>query len=243
MLKIALCDDAQIYIDTAKKMLVEWSEIRNIQVSIGCFNNGDSLLKALTKDSYDIIFLDIIMPMLTGLDVANEIRKSDSSIKIVFVSSSSDFGVKSYEVHASNYLLKPLEKEKLFAALDTVASEVLEEPEKLVFKSTGTIHRIPLRDIEYIEAQDKYVSVYVARKGAIKVLEPMYQIEQRIPLNADFFKCHRSYLINLHHVNSFDNKEIKTLTGNTVPISRKHTKEFQEMFFSMPLISNKDGDK
>ena len=240
MLKIALCDDAQIYIDTAKKMLEEWSEIRNIQVSIGCFNNGDSLLKALTKDSYDIIFLDIIMPMLTGLDVANEIRKSDSSIKIVFVSSSSDFGVKSYEVHASNYLLKPLEKEKLFAALDTVASEVLEEPEMLVFKSTGTIHRIPLRDIEYIEAQDKYVSVYVARKGAIKVLEPMYQIEQRIPLNADFFKCHRSYIVNIFRIDRYMPKEITMRSGYRIPISRTAHKDFEAAYFE--LTFGKVGD-
>ena len=70
------------------------------------------------------------------------------------------------------------------------------------------------------------------KKGPIKVLEPMYQLEQRRPSDSDFIKCHRSYLVNFRHVDSINAKEIKLHSGSVVPISRNHAKEFQETFFA-----------
>lgn len=232
MLKIAVCDDAQFHVEYTQSLIKKWEESKNYPVHVTPFESGDSLLEALSKESFDIILLDIMMPLISGIDVAAEIRKYNSTVKIIFVSSSSEFGVTSYSVKASNYLLKPLNKEQLFAALNEVVEEIMEEPDALICKSNGMVHRIPLADIEYIEAQDKYVMIYLVHKGAVKVLEPMYQLEKRLPVGRDFFKCHRSYMINLHYVNSFNNKEITTLFGNAVPISRKHAKEFQETFFA-----------
>ena len=114
--------------------------------------------------------MDIIMPMLSGIDTATEIRRNNSTAKIIFLSSSSEFGVQSYTVQASNYLLKPLDKELFYKALDRLATELLEEPKTLICKSNGMIRKIPIKDIEYIEAQDKYSLIVINQKQPLKVL-------------------------------------------------------------------------
>ena len=232
MLKIAICDDTAEHLEYTKKLLLEWSALKNISTTIHCFDNGDSLLASSLKTSYDIIFLDIIMPMLSGLDTATEIRRNNSSVKIIFLSSSSEYGVQSYTVQASNYLLKPLDKELFYKAIDQLTTELFEEPKTLICKSNGMIHKIPINEIEYVEAQNKYALIAIHLKDSIKVLEPLYQLEEQLLQEEGFFKCHRSYIINMRFVNSFNAKEIKMLSEAVIPISRIHAKDFQDIYFS-----------
>lgn len=232
MIKIALCDDVTEHVASTQQLLTEWSEQKDFSVTVDCYDNGDSLIASLARNHYDIILLDIIMPMLSGIDTAAEIRKTNSSVKIIFLSSSGDFGIQSYTVKASNYLLKPIEPELLFRALDELSQELSNEPETLICKSNRVIQKIPLRSIEYIESQDKYVSISISGKEPVKVLEPLYQLENRLLLSEGFYKCHRSYIVNMRYVNSFNSNEIKMFSGASVPISRKHAKTFQDTYFS-----------
>lgn len=232
MLKIAICDDIAEHLEYTKHLLDEWSSYKNFSITVDCFDNGDALLTASSKASYDIMLLDIIMPMLSGIDTATEIRRNNSTAKIIFLSSSSEFGVQSYTVQASNYLLKPLDKELFYKALDRLATELLEEPKTLICKSNGMIRKIPIKDIEYIEAQDKYSLIVINQKQPLKVLEPLYQFEDRLLQEDGFFKCHRSYIINMRYVNSFNAKEIKMLSQSIIPLSRMHAKDFQDIYFS-----------
>ena len=232
LLKLAICDDLAEPVEYTKQLSTEWSLLKEYPISIDCFDNGDSLLVSLSKTSYDIIFLDIIMPMLSGMDTATEIRRNNTSVKLVFLSSSSEYGVESYTVQASNYLLKPLQKETFFEALNRLTTEIFEEPKTLLCKSSGMVHKIPIQDIEYVEAQDKYAMIALHQKQSIKVLEPLYKLEERLLQEDGFFKCHRSYIINMRYVNSFNTKEIKMLSQSIIPISRMRAKEFQDIYFS-----------
>ena len=232
MIKIALCDDIVEHRTHISNLLTQWNESKPFSILIDCYDNGDSLLDSLSKKSYDIILLDIVMPMLSGMDTASEIRKTNNSVKIIFLSSSSDFGVQSYTVKATNYLLKPIDSELFFNVLDEVSEELFKEPKTLICKSNRIIQKIPLYDIEYIESQNKYTSIVLHQKESIKVLEPLYQLEKRLLSSDGFFKCHRSYIINMHYVNSFNSNEIKMFSDTIIPISRKHTKDFQDAYFS-----------
>ena len=100
MLKIGICDDSKIFLICAEKLIRKWSDERRIPVKIYTFNNGDKLVAANTEERLDIIFLDIIMPLLNGMDAARELRQRDKSVKIIFLTSSPEFALESYEVKA-----------------------------------------------------------------------------------------------------------------------------------------------
>ena len=112
MLRLAICDDMPEFLLSTKMQLEQWKD-KPEELIIELFNNGDSLIEAHIANPYDIIFLDVLMPLLNGIETASEIRKHDSSVKIVFLTSTSAFAVDSYTVHADNYLLKPVAQDKL----------------------------------------------------------------------------------------------------------------------------------
>ena len=121
MLKIAVCDDSPLFLELAIKFINKWSEERQFPVSISSYNNGDDLLAANAEERMDIIFLDIIMPLLNGMDTARELRQTDKAVKIIFLTSSPEFALESYEVKAQGYVLKPIVYEQLKDTLDECA--------------------------------------------------------------------------------------------------------------------------
>lgn len=171
MLRIAICDDMSEFLLSTKIQLEQWKD-KPEELIIELFNNGDSLIEAHIANPYDIIFLDVLMPLLNGIETASEIRKHDRSVKIVFLTSTSAFAVDSYTVHADNYLLKPV-------------------------------------------AQDKLL------------------------LEDGFFKCHRSYIVNIYRIVTYMQKEIRMQSGFRIPVSRSCHAEFESAYFD--LLFRKNG--
>ena len=117
-MKIAVCDDDNLFVQQTGQAVQEWAQERELSASVFSFDNGDSLLNAYAAEKFDILLLDIMMPLFTGMELAHAIREIDAAAKIIFLTSSPEFAVESYEVKASGYLLKPLQKEKLHSVLD-----------------------------------------------------------------------------------------------------------------------------
>jgi len=115
MIRIAVCDDEPFFQDNILELIK--NSPKSIEYSTDCFDNGDSLIKAHTKTPYDIIFLDIVMPLFNGLEAAKEIREQDKNVKIVFLTTSTDYAVESYTVKATNYLLNRWMKTSFIGAL------------------------------------------------------------------------------------------------------------------------------
>lgn len=231
MLKIAVCDDTQAFLTETQQMIWQWPKGAN-RVSLSLFSDADALIEAHKTDAFDIIFLDVVMPLLNGIDAAAEIRKQDRSVKIVFLSVSPEFAVDSYTVKADNYLLKPVSKQKLFACLDEIQEELLETARAITVKSTAAVHRIRLQDIEYLESQGKLVLFYLHDGRTLHGNEPLYAYEKSLLPEDGFFKCHRSYLVNLNKIRTYTHKEITMNSGARIPISRNCQKEFETAYFT-----------
>ena len=107
MVRIACCDDDKNHLNTIKNMIDSWNQCP-VLLHTDIFDEGDALIQAHAKQPYDIIILDIVMPLLNGVDTAREIRTKDKSVKIIFLTSSKEFAFESYRVKASDYLLKPV---------------------------------------------------------------------------------------------------------------------------------------
>ena len=123
MLKIAVCDDTHSFLIDTQEMIRQWPN-RPAGMSVSLFCDADALIEAHKAEPFDIILLDVVMPLLNGIEAASEIRRQDRSVKIVFLSVSPEFAVDSYTVKADNYLLKPANRQQLFACLDELYAEL-----------------------------------------------------------------------------------------------------------------------
>ena len=108
MLRIGVCDDDKEFLQRLVQMIHIWSDHSGIPTELYPFDNGDELISKNAAFRMDIILLDIVMPLLNGMDTARELRAQDTAVKIIFLTSSPEFALESYEVRAQDYLLKPI---------------------------------------------------------------------------------------------------------------------------------------
>ena len=239
MINIAVCDDTQQFREEAVALLEQWSKEKDILIKIDQFDNGDSLIHSLTHKPYDLIFLDIIMPMFSGIDTCAEIRKENRQTRIIFLSVSPEFGVDAFRVKANGYLLKPLDPKIFFAQMDEFLSEWEETSGFLVAKSMSIMRKVPLHTITHLEAQNKHVLIYTSDGNTLTVTTPLHQLMPQ--LNAPCFcQCHRSYIVNMNYIRTFSKAELSTSSGQIIPISRNYSKDLQSAYFA--FLFGKAGD-
>ena len=232
MIRIAVCDDSPEFLQQAVNMVERWSEESGVPAEIYRFDNGDTLLAKNAVTHMDIIFLDIIMPLQSGIDTAKELRQSDKAVKIIFLTSSPEFALDSYEVKAQGYLLKPVTYEKVKETLTECSHTFEEEPKNIVLKTAFGYQKLYFHDMEYAEAQNKRVVFYLRTGKTVESAESLHSLEDRLCLNDGFFKCHRSYLVYLPNVDHFSMTEIITKSGRSIPIARGYGKAFKEAYFA-----------
>ena len=232
MIRLTICDDEAHCLESIRQMIEQWSASYALTVQISCFDNGDALLENIHSANLDVILLDIMMPLLNGMDTAHEIREFNKSVKIIFLTSSPEFALESYSVKASGYILKPIRYDKLSEALNDCTLALQEEPKNLMLKSSHGYNKIYLRDVEYIEAQNKRVAFFLNSGQSLFITEPLYSFENKLLMQDGFFKCHRSYIVSLPYVKAFTMGEITMKSGSQIPISRGFGKSFQDAYFS-----------
>ena len=239
MLRIAVCDDTQSFLFETQELARQWPN-RPAGMSVALYCDADELIEAHKENPFDIILLDVVMPLLNGIQAAAEIRRKDKNVKIVFLSVTPEYAVDSYTVKADNYLLKPVDKQKLFACLDELQADLEAVSKAITVKSPAAVHRIKLQEIEYLESQGKLVLFSLSGGRSLYGMDPLYAYEKDLTLSDGFFKCHRSYLVNLHKIRTFTHKEITMNSGSPIPISRSCQKEFETAYFS--TLFGKAGD-
>ena len=237
MIRIAVCDDDAEFLQNTVSTIEEWSKQSGIQVEILSFDSGDDLIAQNTICRMDIIFLDIIMPLLNGMETAKELRKTDTAVNIIFLTSSPEFALESYDVKASGYLLKPVSYDKLEELLDDCTRSFDKEPKNIVLKTKFGYQKLYYHDIEYIEAQNKIITFYMRNGKKVETTELLRSFESKLNDSEGFFRCHRSYIVYIPNVDNFNASEIVTKSGHHIPIARGYGKVFQEAYFAFMFQS------
>lgn len=230
-MKIAICDDEMQFIDAICPLLEQWAKERGIKLMIYRFANGDDLIAAHQSECMDLIFLDIIMPLLSGMDVSRELRNMNQNVPIIFFSSSKEFAVDSYEVKALNYLMKPVDQTKLFPALDDFLKTYNLPKTFFTAKTADGFCRIVIADVDYLEAQNKQVLVHLTNDRTIAIRELFSKCAEVFSPENGFCCCHRSYIVNLSNVEQFSKTEVITSNNAVIPISRNNYAAFKEIYF------------
>lgn len=236
-MNIAVCDDEKIFREALTEKLKEYSELRSVQFNVLEFTDGSELLAS--KETFDMIFLDHQMSSVSGIDTIRELRLRNVGTRIVFVSSYSEIVFETMKYSAYRFLVKPVEKDKLFEALDSAIRED-SSSSKIVVKDTefGNSVVIPERDIIYVQAENIYALV-ITVGGTYRYMNSISALHQELN-EGMFFRSNRSYLINLEHVKSFSKSEITLSNGQKALLSKLKYKDFRNTYYNY-LRNNRTG--
>lgn len=220
MMKIICVDDDPIQHQNLKQLF----ELSEHEIQANFYYNSDELFFDIEDfSSFDAIFLDVEMDKLNGLEIAEKLRADGHQIPIVFLTGYSQYAIDGYSVQAFDYILKPITLEKVNILLDRLdvitkkgASTVL-----LIDSIEGT-RREKEDDILGFEAQGDYIRLILAHESYL-VKSSLSQMIKN--LGDSFITCHRSYLVNLKHIDSFDKEEIILSNKERIPISRRSRSE------------------
>lgn len=228
-INIAICDDLMEERATLRRMLLGYFREKGLGARMRPFASGEELLSALEEGKrFDIFFLDIYMPGLSGVETARRIRRMDQEAAIIFVTASTEHGMESFELGVSDYLVKPIGEEDVARSLDWFFAHPPEGLRKLSVCAGRERVDIPLSSILYIEVLDHRAHIHTQRE----VIVIRRKLEDLIAdINSeDFLRCHRSYLVNMNHIQSVKNADFCVTGGDLVPISTRDLTRHQSRF-------------
>lgn len=216
MLSIACCDDSELERDIVQDILKEYCSERKTEIEIVSFASGIELLKALDNEGcFDIYILDVMMPRMTGIELADNLRSRNEKGCIIFLTSSPDFVFDAFRIHAYQYLLKPIEKKSFYGALDEAVAEINRNaPNVIRVKTKSGIRRLKLDDILYVTRENRALCYHLADGQQVHSAQLRTTSQEMFaPLLTDkrFYMAGLSLLVNL--------SEIKTLEKGYVVLN------------------------
>lgn len=227
MIRIALVDDDNVYLDQLQSYLKRFGKEEGVQYIVEEFHNGLNFVEEY-DGNIDVIFLDIEMPLMDGMEAARKIRRKDNLVGIVFVTNMAQYAIKGYEVNAIDFIVKPVEyyvfADKLKKAIQL---SKLNEEKSIVIETDDTVEKIILSQILYIE-KDKNYLVYHTVDARYRVRGTMKMAEDALEQEG-FSKCINGCLVNMRHITTLG-KDTVCLGQVTLPVSRQRKKAFKEDF-------------
>lgn len=228
MIYIAVCDDEKYMSEQIKRMAEDFFKKKNTDISVAQYSSGEELLE--NSERIDLLFLDIGMEGMDGIETARMLRAQDYKGFLVFITVLKEMVFQSFEVQPFDYLVKPVQEEQFERTMERLFRSMQDRlsPEKvnlLVQKGyESTI--LSFQDIIYCEIIDRKVYLHLTLGEVVDYYERIENLEKKLD---GFFRCHRSYLINLNHLKSYRNNSAYMADGTEIPVSRLRSKEFSNV--------------
>lgn len=211
---IALCDDDKNQIKSLKNMLREW----NNSIILSEYNSAEQFLFSYPDTPCDLLLLDIEMDGMNGVELAKELRDKGDMLPIIFITGFSEYIGDGYDVEALHYLIKPVDKNKLFQVLDRYARRH-RPADRIILPSSDESMLVSSDDIIYLEAFGKKTQITLHDGKEIISTWGLGTVAKT--LGNGFVPCHRSYIINIGYVNSISKTEVTMDDGKKLPLSRR----------------------
>ena len=226
--KIAVCDDNETDQAYVIGFLNTWARLNDRSIEIHTFISAEEFLfQYADEKDYHVLILDIEMGKMNGVELAREIRLGNSELQIVFVTGFPDFIAEGYDVDAIHYLMKPLERDRFYKAMDKAIERIrLVEP-YIILQEKGETLRLNLRNILYVEVFSHSCVIHTT-SGSIEQKVSITELEKSF--GEQFVRVHRSYLVNLERVKQIGKTEIVLENDEIVPLSRRKYNEVNLAF-------------
>ncbi len=226
MLSIAVCDDEKYISEKIEKMANNFFGKKNLDISVAPYFSGEELLES--RKEMDILFLDIGMQGMDGIETARRLRTNGYKGFLVFITVLKEMVFQSFEVQPFDYLVKPVQEEQFDKTMERLCLSMQDKEKEHLFVRKGyESDIISFQDIICCEIIDRKVYLYLSSGEVIDYYDRMENLEKK--LDKRFFRCHRSYLINLNHLKSYRNNTAYMADGKEIPVSRLRSREFSNV--------------
>lgn len=235
-MKIAVCDDNKEELSSILTLLEQYEKTSGHSLFVRAFTSSTELASLVENERYDLYLFDILMPVLSGMELAKEIRSFDRAADIIFLTSSPEFAVESYTVKASNYLVKPIPKDAFFQALDDIfATKKKDEGRSLVVKSSIGVHKILLADLVYVEALNRKVIYYLRNGEELSCADRFASVCDGLAGCPEFLLAHRSFLVNMNYIRTIGNADLVLQGGKTIPLAQRRVTEIKKHYLAFQM--------
>lgn len=235
LFKLCICDDEPISTKCVTVLAEQFSRDHpELGVRVNVFNSPYDLLEALeVHGGFDLYLLDIVMPNMTGIELARKIRARDEATEIVFLTSSREYALDAFSVKAAGYLLKPVEKADFDSAVLAAAKALLPGSNpSLLLKTRAGLRKIPLRELVLVESQNHTRVCTLADGSSLETSDTLSSMLSRLDSDKRFFSPHRTYIVNLEYVAAFTAAELTMTGGLRVPVSRKLASALRDAYMN-----------
>ena len=234
MIRIAIVDDEKVIREQIKKLI----EKKQTDCEIDTYGTGEDLLKA--DSVYDIIFLDIQMDGMNGIETARALRQKADNTVLIFITGVKEYVFDAFDVAAFHYLIKPIEEHKFSEVYDRAALEVGKRKQQtngqLFVKTRNRNATFNQSDILYIESRAKKVEIHT-KTDTVEAYAAIGELEKQ--LVGSFYRCHRGYLVNMAFIMEYGNDSITLHNGETIILSKDKYSEFVKVY--MRYLKNGGG--
>lgn len=226
MLNIAVCEDKKDERNEIVQMLNKILYSSNKKYKIFEFDSGEQLIMA--NVNFNMYFLDIQMKGISGIEAAEEVRIKNKRAVIIFITGLKDYVFDAFDVEAFQYILKPIDAEKLKKTVNSALLKFEDEDKFIIAKTIRQSAKIYLNDIMYIESERRKLKIHTAY-GVIEYYYRLADIEKELK-GSTFFRCHKSYIVNFRYVRSYDNTFIELKNSEKIYVSKYKLSDFSKAY-------------
>ena len=235
IISILVCDDLPEERANLIRKLRAYEQTHDAELEIETVSDGAELIAKWQPDRWEIIFLDIYMPHLNGIEAARQLRKVDTRCEIVFVTTSRDHGMEGYALKAMDYLTKPYSQQDVDGAMDWYIRKQSEKRRELTVRTADGNEDLPLKDVCYIESRGHTCDIHLNGR-VVRVRRSIDELSAE--LSDAFFRCHKSFLVNLAHASGIDGNRFRMDNGDSVSISATKLSESKSTLLQWRVEKN-----
>lgn len=243
MIKIAICDDEIHTTSQLETILYDFAEELFISIDIDVFYDGKKLIHYIEvqQPNYDLIFLDIEMPFINGIEVAQRIREINRIVMIVFISNYKNYALEAYKVHPFQFIVKPFVSQTIKRYFKQAYDVIVSEMFYYEFSSHKNCYRIIVSDIMYFQSQRRVIFIHMNSGMTYQYYDKLDCIQERLAeAKVEFWRIHRSVLVNSRYVfrKAYDHMELTN--GKVLTISEDKRKEFNQRYIKAVIRKLED---
>lgn len=231
-MQIAICDDLSDERKRLAAMVSEFLAGENIAAEIKEFESGEAFLSEFSSGKFAVVFLDIYMDGISGIETAGKLRKDDRDCAVIFTTTSREYGAEAFDIDAFHYLVKPIEKDKLFIVLEKWYNALC-EMKTVAFRCGRTEREILIRDILYIDVLGRNSTVHTLTETFDTQLS-LSVIESQLPKD-EFYRPIRYCLASLRHIKKINEESIQLSDDGEIPLSRRERENLRNRLAAFRL--------
>ncbi len=228
MIKVAVCDDEESVRYKLKEYINDFFKEKNQSAVVNDYESGSQLIS--DKEQYDVIFLDIEMPELNGIQTVQQLRKYDTKSKIIYVTNYENYSRQAYKVHAFDYISKPVSKESIYNVLSELMRYMKDgsKPKQYAFNTENGIVSLYLDEIYYFEYLSRKAYIH-SKNGVFKSRYTLGELYDKFT-EKGFQASHQSFIVNMSHISFIRGYDIFLDNEEKIPLAQKKAVEFKKQF-------------